>query len=96
MNRIVFVKDEDGMYTRDPKKHPDATLVRHTTLEAILEENSDELMLDKQLFSAWKTARHVERVQIVNGLKRGELTKALAGEDVGTVITRGSSKAGRT
>ncbi len=96
MSRIVFVKDEDGMYTRDPKKHPDAKLIRHTTLEAILEENSDELMLDKQLFSAWKTARHVERVQIVNGLKRGELTKALAGEDVGTVITRGSSREGRT
>jgi molybdenum storage protein len=96
MSRIVFVKDEDGMYTRDPKKHPDAKLIRHTTLEAILEENSDELMLDKQLFSAWKSARHVERVQIVNGLKRGELTKALAGEDVGTVITRGSSKEGRT
>jgi len=84
------------MYTRDPKKHPDATLIRHTTLEAILAENSDELMLDKQLFSTWKAARHVERVQIVNGLKRGELTKALAGEDVGTVITRGSSKEGRT
>ena len=70
-------------------------MIRHTTLEAILEENSDELMLDKQLFSAWKAARHVERVQIVNGLKRGELTKALAGEDVGTVITRASSKEGR-
>jgi molybdenum storage protein len=96
MSRVIFVKDEDGMYTRDPKKHPDATLIRHTTLEAILEEKSDELMLDRQLFSAWKAARHVERVQIVNGLKRGELTKALAGEDVGTVITRGSSKKGRT
>jgi len=89
MSRVVFVKDEDGMYTRDPKKHPDATLIRHTTLEAILAEKSDELMLDRQLFSSWKAARHVERVQIVNGLKRGELTKALAGEDVGTVITRG-------
>jgi molybdenum storage protein len=88
MNRIVFVKDEDGMYTRDPKKHPDAKLIPHTTLEAILAEGSDELMLDRQLFIAWKTARHVERVQIVNGLKPGELTRALAGEDAGTVITR--------
>ncbi len=92
MSRVVFVKDEDGMYTRDPKKHPDATLIRHTTLETILAEKSDELMLDRQLFSAWKAARHVERVQIVNGLKRGELTRALAGEDVGTVITRGRGK----
>jgi molybdenum storage protein len=94
MSRVVFVKDEDGMYTRDPKKHPDAKLIRHTTLEAILAEKSDELMLDRQLFSAWKAARHVERVQIVNGLKRGELTRALAGEDVGTVITRAASRKG--
>jgi isopentenyl phosphate kinase len=30
----------------------------------------------------------VKRVQIVNGLVRGELTRALAGEDAGTVIDR--------
>jgi molybdenum storage protein len=95
MSRVVFVKDEDGMYTRDPKKHPDATLIPRTTLEAILAEKSDELMLDRQLFAAWKAARHVERIQIVNGLKAGQLSRALAGEDVGTVITRASNaKAG--
>ncbi len=48
----------------------------------------DELILDRALFSAWKTARHVERVQIVNGLKPEQLLRALEGEDVGTVITR--------
>jgi molybdenum storage protein len=89
MSRVVFVKDEDGMYTRDPKKHPDATLVRHTTLEAILADKPEDMMLDRQLFTAWKAARHVKKVQIVNGLKPGQLSRALAGEDVGTVITRG-------
>src|SRR5205814_9227002 len=34
MRRIVFVKDEDGLYTKDPKKHPDAQLIRRTTLAA--------------------------------------------------------------
>jgi len=88
MSRVVFVKDEDGMYTRDPKKHPDATLIRRTTLEAVLAMPPEDLMLDKQLFLAWRSARHIKRVQIVNGLKRGELTRALAGEDVGTIIER--------
>src|SRR5208282_1167785 len=88
MSRVVFVKDEDGMYTRDPKKHPDATLIRRTTLEAVLAMPPEDLMLDKQLFKVWRAARHVKRVQIVNGLKRGELTRALAGEDAGTVIER--------
>lgn len=91
MSRVVFVKDEDGMYTRDPKKHPDATLIRRTTLDAVLAAGSDELMLDRQLFTAWKAARHVKRVQIVNGLKYGELTRALAGEDAGTIIEKEAS-----
>ncbi|HTQ44990.1 MAG TPA: hypothetical protein VMI75_19655 [Polyangiaceae bacterium] len=88
MSRVIFVKDEDGMYTRDPKKHADAKLVKRTTLDAMLAQMPDDLMLDRQLFSAWRNARHVKRVQIVNGLKRGELTRAMAGEDAGTIIER--------
>ncbi len=88
MSRVIFVKDEDGMYTRDPKKHADAKLVKRTTLEAMLAAMPEDLKLDRQLYSAWRNARHVKRVQIVNGLKRGELTRAMAGEDAGTVIER--------
>jgi molybdenum storage protein len=51
----------------------------------------EELILDRQLFAAWRTSRHVKRVQIVNGLKPGQLTRALAGEDVGTVIEKGGA-----
>ena len=34
-----------------------------------------------------KEARHVRSVQVVNGLVPGNLTRALAGEHVGTIIT---------
>lgn len=88
MSRVVFVKDEDGLYTKDPKKHRDAKLIPRTTLGALLADMPKELILDRQLFSAWKAARHVKRVQIVNGLKRGELSRALAGEDAGTIIEK--------
>ena len=88
MKRIIFVKDVDGLYDRDPKKHTDAKLISRTTLSELEKRMPQELCLDLQLFSTWKDARHVKRVQIVNGLRRGELTRALAGEDVGTVITR--------
>lgn len=89
MKRIIFVKDEDGLYTKDPKKHADAELIRSSTLDALLANLPEELILDRQLFSAWRSARHVRRVQIINGLKRGELARALAGEDVGTVLEKG-------
>src|SRR5437588_9980216 len=32
MKRIVFVKDVDGLFDRDPKRHPSARLIRRTTL----------------------------------------------------------------
>jgi len=88
MKRIIFVKDEDGLFDKDPKKHSDAKQIKKTTLGRLLAEMPEEMALDKELFSAWKTGRHVERIQIVNGLRPGELTRALAGEDVGTVIEK--------
>lgn len=88
MRRIVFVKDEDGLYERDPKKHPDAKKIARTSLPELLENMPEDLILDRQLFTCWKQARHIEQIQIVNGLVPGQLTKALAGEPVGTVITK--------
>ena len=88
MERLVFVKDVDGLHDKDPYKHKDARLIKNITLEALMANLPEELCIDKQLFEAWGTARHVQKVQIVNGLRRGELTRALQGEDVGTVITK--------
>ena len=93
MPRIIFVKDEDGLYDKDPKRHSDARLMRKISLEKLLADMPKELILDEQLFHTWRNARHIQRVQIVNGLKRGELTRALAGEDVGTVIEKESARA---
>ncbi len=91
MRRLIFVKDEDGLYDRDPKRHPDAKLIPRIQLEELLANMPEELILDRQLFEAWRYARHIQRVQIINGLKPGQLTRALAGDDVGTVIEKGPS-----
>lgn len=88
MQRLIFVKDEDGLYDKDPKKHDDAKLIPKITLDALFANMPEDLILDRQLFVCWKQARHIREVQIVNGLIPGQLTKALAGEPVGTVITR--------
>jgi molybdenum storage protein len=92
MRRIVFVKDEDGLYTKDPKKHADAELIPHITLDALHANMPSELILDRQLFNVWKNARHIKEVQIVNGLKPGQLTRALAGEPVGTIIEKEATR----
>lgn len=89
MKKVIFVKDVDGLYNKDPKKHDDAVLIPRITLGALFAEMPDDLPIDRQLLDAWRNARHVQRIQIVNGLVRGELTRALSGEDVGTIIERG-------
>jgi molybdenum storage protein len=86
--RIIFVKDEDGLYDKDPKKHTDAKLIKHTTLDDLMKNLPEELILDHALFTTWQRARHIKHVQIINGLVPGQLTKALAGEPVGTVIVK--------
>jgi molybdenum storage protein len=38
------------------------------------------------------TARHIEHVQVVNGLIQGRLTAALRGEHVGTIVHTGAPR----
>jgi molybdenum storage protein len=88
MRRVIFVKDQDGLFDRDPAKHAGARHIAKATLTELRADMPPEVILDELLFSAWENARHVERVQIVNGLEPGLLTRALDGEDVGTVLTK--------
>jgi molybdenum storage protein len=93
MSKMIFVKDEDGLYDRDPKKDKGARRFGKITLDELLGQLPDDTILDRTLFKAWKDARHVKHIQIVNGLKRGQLAAALAGDDtVGTVITKDEVK----
>lgn len=90
--QVIFVKDEDGLYDKDPKKHKDAKKYGKVTLEDLIKHPPAENILDEEMFRTWAEAKNIKRVVIVNGLKKGELTKALDGEDVGTVITKGGAQ----
>jgi molybdenum storage protein len=92
MKQLIFVKDEDGLYDKDPKRHGDATLISRITLEELMTRLPTENILDLELFHAWTSAKNLRRVQIVNGLVPGMLTRAVRGEDVGTVIVKEGAK----
>ena len=51
------------------------------------------LPFDRALVEVMATARHLERVQVVNGLVPGRLTAALRGAHVGTIIRTGARPA---
>jgi molybdenum storage protein len=91
---ITIVEDVDGVYTTDPKG-PDgkeAKLLRETSV-AELATHDGTLPFDRALVEIMANARHIERVQVVNGLVPGRLTAALRGEHVGTIIHSGASAA---
>jgi molybdenum storage protein len=91
MKQVIYVKDEDGLYNKDPKKHKDAKKYGRITLEELIANPPEENILDEEMFRTWAEAKNLKRVVIVNGLVPGQLTKALDGEDVGTVITKGGA-----
>ena len=84
---LTIVEDVDGVYTIDPKNpgREQAQLLRETNV-AELAKHQGTLPIDRTLIEVMATARHLERVQVINGLVPGRLTAALRGEHVGTII----------
>ena len=87
--RAIFVKDEDGLYTDDPKKNPKAKHIPRVAASELLKMDLPDLVLERVVIEYLNRARFCTELQIVNGLKEGQLTRALGGEDVGTVIHKG-------
>ena len=91
--KMIYVKDEDGLYNADPKKDPAARHIPRISLQELLERDLDDLVVERAVLELMLSARHIREIQFVNGLKPGQLTAALAGESVGTVIYNAAPKA---
>ncbi len=85
--RAIFIKDEDGLYTDDPKKNPKATLIPRITAKELKERVLPDVVLERMVIEYLPRAQWCKELQIVNGLKPGQVLAALKGEDVGTIIS---------
>jgi molybdenum storage protein len=84
--RCLLVKDEDGLYSDDPKKRPGSPVIARIGARELLARDLPDMILERVVIEYLTRARFCTEVQIVNGLRRGLLTRALEGEDVGTII----------
>ena len=84
--KMIYVKDEDGLYTADPKKDPEAVHIPRISVQELLARDLDDLVVERAVLELMLKARNIHEIQFVNGLKPGELTAALDGAPVGTVI----------
>lgn len=86
--KMIYVKDEDGLYTADPKKQPLAQYIARISVEELLERDLEDLIVERAVLEFMVRARNIREIQFVNGLKPGQLTAALNGEPVGTIVYR--------
>ena len=84
--RVIYVKDEAGMYEDDPKKNPKAKLIERIGAKELLARELPDMILERSVIEYLTRSRFCKEAQIINGLESGMLTRALAGEDVGTII----------
>ncbi len=89
---MIFVKDVDGLYDKDPALHDDAKHIERISAQEILAGDFPELIVDRLVIEMLAKARHVKEIHIVNGLKFGNITKALDGQNAGTIIYKDETK----
>lgn len=83
VSTIVKATNVDGIYDKDPRKHPDAVMLKTVSYERCLR---DELkVMDTEAFALCRDERISIRVFSI--LEHGNITRALKGESLGTLVT---------
>jgi len=83
---IILVKDVDGLYDADPKTNPGAKFIPEIGAAELIRMQLPTLPIEPVVLELLTRAKLAKSIRIVNGLVPGNLTRALAGEPVGTLI----------
>jgi molybdenum storage protein len=83
---IILLKDVDGLYTADPKIHSEAKFIPKISAAELLRIRLPTLPIESVVLELLTRAKLAKSVRIINGLVPQNLTRALAGEQVGTLI----------
>ena len=86
VRRAIFIKDEDGLFTDDPKKVPTATHIPRISAQGLIDRNLPDVVVERMVVEYLPRARWCKELQILNGLKPGQVLAALEGQDVGSII----------
>ena len=83
---MIFLKDVDGLYTADPRTDPAAEFIPEISAQQLIDRKLPTLPLERAMVDLLTRAKLVKQVRIVNGLTAGNLSHALAGASIGTLI----------
>ena len=82
VNLLIKATKVDGVYSDDPKKNPDAKLFKKLSYDEVLRKNLR--IMDHSAVSLCRDNKIP--VIVLNIFKEGNITKAICGEQVGTLI----------
>ena len=78
---------------RRPEEGPEARRTsRASACRSCWRATSNDLVVERAVLELMLNARHIREIQFVNGLKPGQLTAALDGEPVGTIIFNAAAR----
>jgi molybdenum storage protein len=83
---VILIKDVDGIYTEDPKVNPSAEFIAEARAQEIIDRKMRTLPIEPVVLDLLTRAKLARSVRIINGLTPGNLTRALKGDSIGTVI----------
>jgi molybdenum storage protein len=65
--KLIYVKDEDGLYTADPKKDPNATHIPRISVQDLLARDLDDLVVERAVLELLLAARNIKEIQFATG-----------------------------
>jgi molybdenum storage protein len=83
---VILLKDVDGIYTADPKTVPNARFIPEISAAELIRMRLPTLPVEPVVLELLTRAKLAKSVRVVNGLVPGNLTRALVGEAVGTLV----------
>ncbi len=84
--KCIFIKDEKGLYTGDPKKNAEEQFIAEIGAKTLMDRDLDDLIIERPCLEILQNSEVLENIIIINGLEPGNITRVLNGEDVGTIV----------
>jgi molybdenum storage protein len=92
---LIYLKDEKGLFDRDPKKvgpeeRKNLKFYDRISAGELLAADLDDLIIERPILAMLQRAKCIKQLQIIDALHNpGDILRALEGEPVGTIITKG-------
>jgi len=87
---LIYLKDEKGLYSNDPKKSKDASVLdfySRISVDELIALDLEDLIVERPVLRFLKHSKTLKEFQIIDALHHPEhILAALAGEHVGTII----------